>query len=178
VLGAVREAIKGLRRVVFRYEGGSTPGRLREVTPFGMLFGRFNYLVGAEGDAVEPRTWRLDRVRDMTVSDTPGARPPEFSLQAFVERSFGIYQDEVEEVRLRIAPEGAEEALGWRFHSTQQMSRQPDGGVLVSFQAAGMRELAWHLFTWGDKVQILAPQRLKDMMRAELALAVRAHGAA
>src|SRR6478735_12493566 len=32
VLGAVREAIKSLRRLSFRYEGGSTPGRRREVT--------------------------------------------------------------------------------------------------------------------------------------------------
>lgn len=178
VLGAVREAIKGLRRVAFRYEGGSTPGRMREVTPFGILFGRSNYLVGAEGEATEPRTWRLDRVRDIAVSETPGARPADFSLQAFAERSFGIYQDEVEEVLLRITPEGAAEALGWRFHSTQKMERQEDGGVLVTFHAAGMRELAWHLFTWGDKVQILAPERLKAMMRAELALAVAAHGAA
>jgi predicted DNA-binding transcriptional regulator YafY len=176
VLGAVREAIKGLRRVTFRYEGGSTPGRLREVTPFGMLFGRSNYLVGAEGEAAEPRTWRLDRLRDIAVSDTPGARPAEFSLQAFAGRSFGIYQDEVEDVRLRITAEGAAEALGWRFHATQQMAPQPDGSVLVTFRAAGMRELAWHLFTWGDKVQILAPDRLKAMMRSELALAVKAHG--
>jgi predicted DNA-binding transcriptional regulator YafY len=38
-----------------------------------------------------------------------------------------------------------------------------------------MRELAWHLFTWGDKLSIVAPQALKDMMAQELAAAVRAH---
>jgi predicted DNA-binding transcriptional regulator YafY len=40
--------------VRFRYEGGSTPGRVREVTPYGLLFGRSNYLVAAEGE--EPGT--------------------------------------------------------------------------------------------------------------------------
>ena len=40
-----------------------------------------------------------------------------------------------------------------------------------------MRELAWHLFTWGDKVRILAPDRLRAQMAEELAAAVRAHGA-
>ena len=176
VLGAVREAIVSLRRLKLRYEGGSSPGRVREITPFGLLFGRSNYLVGGEGDSPEPRTWRLDRIADIEVSETPGARPPGFSLQAFVNRSFGIYQDEVEEVVLRIFPHGAQEAMGWRFHPTQSIEPQADGAVIVRFTAGGMRELAWHLFTWGDKVEIIAPQRLRSVMRQELAVAARAHG--
>jgi len=176
VLGAVREAIVSLRRLRLRYEGGSSPGRVREITPFGLLFGRSNYLVGGEGDSPEPRTWRLDRIRDIEVAQTAGARPPEFSLQAFVNRSFGIYQDAVEEVVLRIFKHGAEEAMGWRFHPTQSIEPQADGSVIVRFTAGGMRELAWHLFTWGDKVEIIAPQRLRSVMREELAVAARAHG--
>ena len=176
VLGAVREAIVSLRRLKLRYEGGSSPGRVREITPFGLLFGRSNYLVGGEGDSPEPRTWRLDRIRDIEVAQTPGTRPPEFSLQAFVNRSFGIYQDAVEEVVLRIFRHGAEEAMGWRFHPTQSLEPQADGSVIVRFTAGGMRELAWHLFTWGDKVEIIAPQRLRSVMRQELAEAARAHG--
>lgn len=176
VLGAVREAIKSLRRLRLRYEGGSSPGRVREITPFGLLFGRSNYLVGGEGDSPEPRTWRLDRISDIEVSEAPGTRPEGFSLQVFMNRSFGIYQDEIEDVALRILPHGAEEAMGWRFHPSQTLEPQDDGAVLVRFTAGGMRELAWHLFTWGDKVQILAPERLKTVMRQELTLAMKAHG--
>jgi predicted DNA-binding transcriptional regulator YafY len=39
-----------------------------------------------------------------------------------------------------------------------------------------MRELAWHLFSWGDQVQIVAPDRLKVMMREALAAAQTALG--
>jgi len=174
ILGAVREAVKAMRRLKFRYQGGATPGRWREVSPLGLLFGRSNYLVAAEGETPEPRTWRLDRIADVSVIDRPALVLAEFSLQAFVDRSFGIYQDEVEDVRLRILPHGAEEALGWRFHSTQTVTPQADGGVLVEFQASGMLELAWHLFTWGDKVEILAPPRLREVMAGQLDLAARA----
>ncbi|MDP2214844.1 YafY family protein [Phenylobacterium sp.] len=177
VLRQVREAIIGLKRLAFTYLGGSTPGRRREVTPLGLLFGRSNYLLAAEGEAGEPRTWRLDRLAEVGVLDRPATPPPDFSLAAFVDRSFGIYQDEVEAVRLRVRPHGAEEALGWRFHSTQEISPQPDGSVLIAFRASGMRELAWHLFSWGDKVEILAPQRLKDMMAEQLSLALAVHQA-
>jgi predicted DNA-binding transcriptional regulator YafY len=175
VLGAIREALLSMRRLSFRYEGGSTPGRHREVTPFGVLFGRSNYLVAAEDEATGPRNWRLDRIADIAVTDHAGSKPEEFSLQAYADESFGIYQDDTEDVVLRVTPAAAEDALRWRFHANQQVEPQADGHVLVRFRASGMRELAWHLFTWGDKVQIVAPQTLKDMMAGEIEIARRAH---
>ncbi len=175
VLGAVREALKSLSALRFRYEGGREPGRTREVTPYGILFGRSNYLVASEGDT-GPRNWRLDRIFDVEVTDTPAARPEGFSLQAYADESFGIYQDDTHDVVLRaVTPEGVEDALRWRFHARQTVEPQPDGSVIIRFRSSGMRELAWHLFTWGDKVQIVEPQALKDIMRAELAVANRAH---
>ena len=175
VLGAIREALLSMRRLSFRYGGGSTPGRLREVTPFGVLFGRSNYLVAAEDEATGPRNWRLDRIADIAVTDHAGSKPEAFSLQAYADESFGIYQDDTEDVVLRVTPAGAEDALRWRFHANQQVEPQPDGHVMIRFRASGMRELAWHLFTWGDKVQIVAPETLKDMMAGELETARRAH---
>src|SRR3954464_2846353 len=38
VLSTVRESLKSLSTLRFRYEGGSTPGRVREVIPYGILF--------------------------------------------------------------------------------------------------------------------------------------------
>ncbi|WP_334162716.1 WYL domain-containing protein, partial [Phenylobacterium sp.] len=174
VLATVRDALKGLSPLRFRYEGGSTPGRVREVTPYGVLFGRANYLVAAEGEGT-PRNWRLDRLRDVEVTGRPARRDPDFSLQDYADESFGIYQDDTEDVVLRILPASAEGAMRWRFHSDQVLEPQPDGSVLVRFRASGMRELAWHLFTWGDQVQVLAPQRLRDILVEQIELARRAH---
>jgi predicted DNA-binding transcriptional regulator YafY len=170
VLGAVREAIKSLRMLRFRYDGGSTPGRVREVAPYGLLFGRSNYLVAAEANG-EARNWRLDRIAEIEVLERTGARPEDFSLQAYADESFGIYHDAIEDVRLRILPHGADEALCWRFHANQEVRPQPDGTVEVLFRASGMLELAWHLFTWGDKVEILAPPSLRRTMAEQLDLA-------
>jgi predicted DNA-binding transcriptional regulator YafY len=103
-----------------------------------------------------------------------GTAPPpaDFDLGAFAARSFGIYQDAVEDVVLKVAPgEKAEEARAWRWHPTQTLEDAPDGGVIVRFTASGMRELAWHLFTWSGAVTILAPERLKQVMAEELAVA-------
>jgi predicted DNA-binding transcriptional regulator YafY len=175
VLSAVREAIKSLSMLRFRYEGGSAPGRMREVSPLGILFGRSNYLVAVEDPARGPLNWRLDRVREVEVLGRPGHRPEGFSLQDYADESFGIYHDEVQDVVLRITPEGAEDALRWRFHANQQVEPQTDGGVVVRFRASGMLELAWHLFTWGDKVEIIAPERLRKTLVEQIEIAARRH---
>lgn len=175
VLDAVRAAIKAVSTLRFRYEGGSTPGRIREVTPLGILFGRSNYLVAAEDPASGPRNWRLDRILDVEVTGRPGWRPADFSLQAYADESFGIYQDDTHDVVLRILPHGREDALRWRFHARQTVEEKPDGAVVVRFRASGMRELAWHLFTWGDKAEVVEPQALKDMLRDEIETAARTH---
>jgi len=175
VLTAIRTAVKGLQALSFRYEGGSAPGRTRKVTPLGILFGHANYLVAAEGRDPKPRTFRLDRMQAVAALDEPAPPPADFSLQAFADESFGIYHDAIEHVRLRIGPGRAEDALRWRFHPNQIVSQEPDGSVLVSFRAGGMRELAWHLFTWGDAVEILSPPGLRQMMVEELRTALKAH---
>jgi predicted DNA-binding transcriptional regulator YafY len=175
VLGAIREAIKATRALTFRYAGGSSPGRTREVTPYGLLFGRSNYLVAAEGEAGSPRNWRLDRIEGIAVSNRITAKPEGFSLQAYADKSFGIYQDDTEDVRLRIAPSAADSARRWRFHVGQKVVPLPDGAVEVRFRASGMRELAWHLFTWGPAVTVQAPERLRLLLVDQLRQAVAVH---
>ena len=177
VLAAIRAAVKGLQALSFRYEGGSVPGRTRKVTPLGILFGHSNYLVAVEGRDPRPRTFRLDRMQAVAALDEAAPPPPEFSLQAFADESFGIYHGEVEDVVLRIGPSRADDALRWRFHPSQTVTQEADGWVTVAFRASGMLELSWHLFTWGEAVEIVSPPGLRAMMVKELRAALKAHEA-
>jgi len=172
LIATLRHALIAMKGLAFVYRGGRRPGARRSVTPYGLMFGRANYLVAAERGSSEPRNWRLDRIGDLEVLETPAAAPEDFSLQAYAASSFGIYRGDVEDVVLRILPGGAEEAVRWRFHPSQSLEPQPDGSVIVRFRASGMRELAWHLLTWRDQVEILAPQSLRETMVEELELAL------
>lgn len=174
MLTAIRAAVLGQQPLGFTYSRPGAEPRRRSVAPCGVMFGRANYLVAADRETGRIQTFRLDRMSHVAPQEGLAVPPADFDLGVFASQSFGIYQDEIEDVVLRIAPEGAAEARGWRWHPTQSFEDQPDGGVIVRFRASGMRELAWHLFTWGEQVQILAPQRLKAVMAGELAAAGRA----
>ena len=145
------------------------------MTPYGLMFGRANYLV-ADGDRrdVGPRNWRLERIRDVEVLERTAAPPDGFDLQAYANRSFGIYQDDTEDVVLRILPRERRRGAELALPPDAGDDPQPDGAVMVTFRASGMRELAWHLFTWRDQVEILAPTRLRELMLEELRLSLLA----
>ena len=176
VIKTIREAIKAMRALEFRYDGGSRPGERRRATPFGIMFGHNNYLVAAELGSDSPRTFRLDRIGALEMLEIAASPPEGFDLQDFAHRSFGIYQGEgPEQVVLRIAPDRAGDALRWRFHPSQTTEEEADGSVVVRFTAAGMLELVWHLFTWGPSVRVLAPGSLRRLMVEELEKALAAH---
>ncbi len=174
MLATIRGAVLAQAPLGFTYSRPGAEARRRSVAPCGVMFGRANYLVAADRESARIQTFRLDRMSALEAQDGFAPPPLEFDLSVFASQSFGIYQDEIEDVILHVSPAGAAEARGWRWHPTQSLEDQSDGSVVVRFRASGMRELAWHLFTWGEQVTIVAPQRLKAVMAGELAAAQRA----
>lgn len=174
VLTEIRQAILAGRPLGFIYSRPGAEARRRSVAPCGVMFGRANYLVAADRESGRIQTFRLDRMSGVRGEDGMASPPADFDLQAFASQSFGIYQDEIEDVVLEVSPDGAAEARAWRWHPTQTVEDRPDGGVVVRFRASGMRELAWHLFTWGEQVTIVHPARLRAVMAGELEAARRA----
>jgi predicted DNA-binding transcriptional regulator YafY len=175
LIGSIRLALMAMKAVRFRYLGGTKKGMVRTVAPYGLMFGRSNYLVAAELGSEAPRTWRLDRIEDLQVLDTVAKVPDGFKLDGYATRSFGVYQEDPVDVVLRVTPVGAPEALKWRFHPTQTIEPQEDGSVIVRFRAGGRLELIWHLFTWGDTIEILEPPELQHAMVRELNSALKWH---
>jgi len=174
----LRQAILSMKLLRFVYHGGSRPGARREVAPFGIIFGRTNYLIGADAGTIKPKHWRLDRIEDLETLDRTAPPPPDFDLAAFANTPFAYFEGPQEDVALRVLPHGMPEFRNFRFHPSQTVDKQADGSAIVRFRASGMLELAWHLFSWGDKVEILAPPSLREQMLQELQRALGHHGGA
>lgn len=168
VLETVTEALKGPFRLQIAYQGPRDPEpRLRAVEPYGLLLGVRRYLVAAEpGSEPALRHFRLDRIRQAALLPETFVRPAGFSLADHAARAFGSFHSDAEygEVVWRFVPEAAPVARDFVFHPTQELTTEPDGALTVRFRACGWLEMAWHLYQWGDKVEVLAPPELRAMV--------------
>jgi predicted DNA-binding transcriptional regulator YafY len=175
VLSALREALLAERLVRFNYGGDDgEPPRWRKVVPYGLLFGPRYYLVACVKSRPGPVLFRLDMIHDVKVTEEPGLPPDTFDLKAYAERSFGVYQEEPEDIELRFAPSAARDARTYLFHPTQSFADETDGSLTVRFHAGGLKQIAHHLMTWGPSVTIVAPSKLQEVMRAKVE-ALHAH---
>ena len=87
-----------------------------------------------------------------------------FSLKDFAERSFGVFQEEQVDVVWRFASAAAAAAEEFLFHPSQKMKRMTDGSLEARFGAGGLLEMAWHLYSWGDQVEVVAPEALAKLI--------------
>jgi predicted DNA-binding transcriptional regulator YafY len=169
VVAAIGEAIKACRILEVDYQSRNEPApRVRRLAPYGLLTGLRRYLVGRpEEDASGPvRLYVIESMRAARVTNDAFVREPEFNLQAFANRAFGVFQNEEEfgEVVWRFSSRAADHARGFEFHPGQVMEDQPDGSLLVRFWASGHLEMAWHLYVWGTDVEVIAPERLRVLV--------------
>lgn len=179
LLAQLRYAVTGSLKVRLHYTARGT-GIESElvVCPYGFLYGPRAYLVvyNPSPQVAGFRIYSLANVGEVEVLSESFERQPGFNLAAFAERSFGTFQEEPFDVVWRFVPAVAAKAREFVFHPSQRFEDEPDGSLLVRFHAGGAQEMCWHLFTWGDQVEVVAPDRLRDMYAAQCASALAALG--
>lgn len=162
VLDAVIEALRGPFRLRLHYGSHDAPERVIE--PHGLLLGHRSYLVARQPARGEKLfNFRMDRIYGAHTTDETFCFEPGFSIEEYAAQSFGVFQnqDQYGEVIWRFSPEVASRASEFCFHPRQNLEWEEDGGLIVRFQASGWLEMAWHLYQWGDKVQVVAPEGLR-----------------
>lgn len=165
VVDAVLEALRGPFRLRIRY--GAKDATPWVIEPHGVLLGHRSYLVArlpARGERL--LNLRMDRIWDPDCLDESFKLEDGFTIDAYAARAFGVYQDPAQhcEVVWRFAPEAAERAAEFRFHPSQSQERETDGSLTVRFSASGWLEMAWHLYQWGDRVEVIAPAGLRALV--------------
>lgn len=167
LLSTISAALRGPFMLSITYGPDEAAGLSRLIEPYGLLLGIRKYLVGkikGEGDRI--RHFRLDRIHAIQIEAQSFARDPEFNLDDHAARAFASFQSDEEygEVVWRFRPEAAHVAREFVFHPRQQFVDEHDGSLMVRFHASGHLEMAWHLYMWGDAVEVLAPESLRKMV--------------
>jgi predicted DNA-binding transcriptional regulator YafY len=113
------------------------------------------------------RQYRLDRITTAQLEPESFQRDPDFDLTRHAARAFGSFQNEEEygEVIWQFSPTAAQVAQSFVFHPDQELTELADGSLEVRFHASGHLEMAWHLYQWGDQVEVISPESLREMVK-------------
>ncbi len=172
VLKALRDAIKGFNKVSFDYVAAS--GKIKRWSrthPYGFLHGNNtrSYLLAFIDDPKinEMRSFTLTNISKLKVyPDQFFERQSERSIEHYLENCFGVFkEDQTYQVVWRFDVECTDVAKTWVFHPSQTVNTLDDGRIEVSFEACGLFEMAWHIVTWGELVEVVEPPELIDALR-------------
>lgn len=166
---AISTALKGCSRLRIRYRGWKdASARDRVIAPHGLLLGARRYVVAVDLEKVGGgiQHFRVDAIEDATVLPESFVRKEGFDIEEHSQRCFGSYQqaDGMHDVAWRFAPRAVPRAEGFLFHPGQVVEKDRDGSLVVRFRASGLLEMCWHLYMWGDAVEVLSPPELARMV--------------
>ncbi len=170
ILKSLREAIITQRKVRLHYlYRGSRKRGYQTVHPYGFLYGKRHYLVAwSELDGARDfRSFVLSNIEKVELLEQTFARKRGFSIKKYAENSFGVFQEKPVDVVWRFTPKAAPDASEFLFHPNQVIEPQKDGSLVVRFRAGGLLEMSWHLFTWGEEVEVIKPKRLASLLREQ-----------
>ncbi len=166
---AISTALKASSQLRIHYRGWKDKSaRERTVAPHGLLLGARRYLVAVDLKKVGGglQHFRVDGIEEATVLPDVFERKEGFDLGEHAGCCFGSYQEQggMHDVAWRFMPKAAERAASFLFHPTQISEPQGDGSLVVRFRAAGLLEMCWHLYMWGDTVEVLSPPELARLV--------------
>ncbi|MEW5953301.1 MAG: WYL domain-containing protein [Bacillota bacterium] len=164
------QAIQGCYRIkLWYFVAYSRQDSERIVEPFGLVCKRHNwYLVARCLTREAIRVFRVDQITDIIpYSSERFDYPPDFSLKAYMSRSWGVINDgEVSKVRLKFRPEVVHRVKNLVYHPSQLIENElDDGSLIMSFEVCGIAEMKTWIVQWGDMVEVLEPEQLREDMR-------------
>jgi predicted DNA-binding transcriptional regulator YafY len=172
-------AVRTRCRISFHYQSHDRTFSRREVEPYGIVHmdGRW-YVVGRCRLREALRTFRLDRVSELEVSDQTFARPAAFDAKAYLQRSMPFVEAGFSiEVWLDLPIDRARSHFAWH----RVMTEEENGGTTLRCAREKLEPFAAMLLTLGCSILVRQPPELHDAFhrlaaRASQAGAGRAAG--
>ena len=159
------------RRVRIRYHSLSEDSFIEtDLAPYRLLFAKRTwYCIGHSLLHREVRTFHLGRIGTLEALEKSFRIPRSFSLDEYFGNAWRLIRgDRVHSVRLRFQEQVAQNVAEIVWHPTQKVHWQDDGSLLVDFNVAGLHELSWWILGYGEQVEVLEPNELRDIIRGHI----------
>ncbi len=126
------------------------------------------YVIGRNGYDGRIKTYALDRVLSMEISERKFVYPAGFDAEAYFDHCFGIMQsdEEPQEVVIAVSEHRANYFRALPLHRSQQESGSFGGRAVFRYRLKITFDLLQELLSYGDDLQVMAPPSLRDRVAA------------
>lgn len=170
---AVEEALLTGRKLNALYQGrGASTPREQALNPLALVSkDGVQYLVATVGSHENPVHYALHRFKRAQLLPEPSKSPGGFSLDAYLEHQKAFsYPESPNRLELELA---VVESLAFHLQERplgkdQKQSARDDGRIQIKVTTHDTAELRWWLMGFGDQVEVVAPESLRDEMRTNL----------
>jgi len=142
-------------------------GDTYEVEPYALIWQNdFYYLIGRFKATGEMRHYRLDRMRNIRISDERFRRES-FNVQDYVDQSFHMFAGENAWIKIRFHISLLNVVLD-RFGLEASITPVDDEHFILSTKAKMSIGLVNWILTWGHKAKVISPESLKEQIQDEI----------
>ena len=146
----------------------------RTVSPQRLTYYRSNWYLDAWCHLRDGlRTFSLDRAHVVEVNDTPAEDIADETLDAHFASTYGIFAGPPKQIAvLRFTPTAARWVADEHWHPDQQGEVLPDGSYELHIPYSDPRELVMDILKYGEEVEVVAPEALREQVRQKLRAAL------
>ena len=179
IIEQLNQALMERRRVEMAYRSlNARSEALRRFDPYRIwFFDGTIYVIGRCHLRAEVRTFVLDRIKMLRLTDETFEMPDDFDLHRYLRHSFRVMKDdELYKVKIRISPTWSRYVGEKIWHESQQTRKRADGSLEMTFRVAGLEEIKQWVLGMGSEARVLAPGSLIRLVQAELRDALAQYG--
>lgn len=158
------QAIRERRSVRITYNSFSSGQKTHHrLSPYAVLFRKHAwYVIGYSETSDQIRTFRINRIDSLKITQLGYTIPEHFSVQKHLEKSWDIMLGPETHVVILFAPRIAPLIREVNWHPTQQIQELKDGVLRFEVTVAGWREIGWWVLSWGDEATVVKPKALQE----------------
>jgi proteasome accessory factor B len=179
LIDALMIAIEDSRVASVAYQSlNATEPSTRDLHPYGFMYNfRALYLVAYAPEHRAIRTYKVNRIEDVLLTERTFKRPADFDMRKYLVGSFGVHSGSGEwlDVRVRFDAVVARYVSETRWHPSERLVPQSDGGLIAEFRLNSTEELRSWVLGFGSHATVLEPAGLRTSMRDELTRALESY---
>ncbi|UCD18330.1 MAG: YafY family transcriptional regulator [Candidatus Zixiibacteriota bacterium] len=160
---AVEQAIKEHRVLILTYDSIESGQSMREVEPYFLIFiERAFYFIGFCRLRQALRTFRIDRVKDITVTGQRFKPRRDINPAGYFKDSWGVFSGEPVDVEIIFTGRAARVVRMGRHHPGEKVSALDENRLRYRVRVSGVEEISRWIMGFGGEATVIRPRELRE----------------